>query len=52
MDLYLQFFKFIFERDRESKWGKCRERQGKRQNPKEAPYCQHRARCGTHNHEP
>ena len=38
------FFKFIyFERDRDRVSGRGAERERKRDNPKQTPYCQHRA---------
>ena len=52
MGFYLKknFFKFIyFERD--STRGRRAERKGGRENPKQAPCCQCRARCGARTHE-
>ena len=51
---YWWFFMFIYlfwERERESEQGGA-EREGERENPKQAPYCQHRAPHRAWTHKP
>ena len=55
MCMYLTFcfFKclFIFEREIESTGRGGSEREGERENPKQALHCQHRTQCGALTHE-
>ena len=45
------FLKFIYLRKTEHKWGRGREKVEERENPTQAPHCQHRTRCGAQTHD-
>ena len=50
MYMYLCLKFIYFERERKREWGEA-EREGERENPKQAPNCQHGAQCGTRTHK-
>ena len=51
LSIWVFLFKFVL-REREHAGAGGAESEGERENPKQAPHCQHRAWCGARTHTP